>query len=183
MIVLYRSTLLSSDAGDFLPMTQYKSFTFRSICFLFLAKCSAHVSRESKCRPRYFAVGDCGITVLCMWTTGHRSFLSVKVTCIDFVALILIRHFFSQASDWSRWPCSLCEAVSCKMKWKWSHFFNRQWRPLALWAIEDPTFSRKSNHRWHSDCGRTSHLRKIPDTHFCYRLNWPQGHNAAGKIV
>jgi hypothetical protein len=41
MIVLYRSTLLSSDAGDFLPMTQYKSFTFRSICFLFLAKCCA----------------------------------------------------------------------------------------------------------------------------------------------
>jgi hypothetical protein len=35
MIVLYRSTLLSSDAGDFLPMFQYKSFTFRSICFSF----------------------------------------------------------------------------------------------------------------------------------------------------
>jgi hypothetical protein len=29
MIVLYRNTLLSSDAGDFLPMTQYKSFNFR----------------------------------------------------------------------------------------------------------------------------------------------------------
>jgi hypothetical protein len=35
MIVLCRSTLLSSDVGDFLPMTQYTSFTFRSICFLF----------------------------------------------------------------------------------------------------------------------------------------------------
>jgi hypothetical protein len=34
MIVLYRCNLLSSDAGDFLPMTQYMSFTFRSICFL-----------------------------------------------------------------------------------------------------------------------------------------------------
>jgi hypothetical protein len=43
MIVLYRSTLLSSDAGDFLPITQYMSFTFRSICFLFWAKCYAHV--------------------------------------------------------------------------------------------------------------------------------------------
>jgi hypothetical protein len=63
MIVLYWSTLLSSDVGDFLPMTQNKAFTFRSICFLFLAKCCAHVSLESKCRPRYFAVGDCGITV------------------------------------------------------------------------------------------------------------------------
>jgi hypothetical protein len=36
MIVLSRSTLLSSDAGDFLPMTQYKSFTFRSVFFFWL---------------------------------------------------------------------------------------------------------------------------------------------------
>jgi hypothetical protein len=37
MIVLYRSTLLSSDVGDFIPMMQYKSFTFRSSCFLLYA--------------------------------------------------------------------------------------------------------------------------------------------------
>jgi hypothetical protein len=24
--------------------------------------------------------------------------------------------------------------------------------------------------------------RKIPDTHFCYRLSRPQGHSAAGRI-
>jgi hypothetical protein len=47
MIVLYGSTLLSSDAGDFLPMIQYKSFTFRSICFVFLSICCVHVSLES----------------------------------------------------------------------------------------------------------------------------------------
>jgi hypothetical protein len=34
MIVLYRSTLLPGDTGDFLPMTQYKSFTFKSVFFL-----------------------------------------------------------------------------------------------------------------------------------------------------
>jgi hypothetical protein len=93
MIVLYRSTLLSRGAGDFLPMTQYKCFTFRSICFLFFflsfffffAICYGHVSLESKCRPRYFAVGDCGITVLFMCTAGYCTFLSVKVTCTDFV--------------------------------------------------------------------------------------------------
>jgi hypothetical protein len=36
MIVLYRSTLLSSDEGDFLPMIQYKSFTFKSVLFFCL---------------------------------------------------------------------------------------------------------------------------------------------------
>jgi hypothetical protein len=43
MIVLYISTLVSSDAGDFLPMILHKSFTFRSTCFLFLAICCAYV--------------------------------------------------------------------------------------------------------------------------------------------
>jgi hypothetical protein len=47
-------------------MIQYKSFTFRSVCFLFLSMCCVHISLEFKCRPRYFAVGDCGITVLFM---------------------------------------------------------------------------------------------------------------------
>jgi hypothetical protein len=36
MIVLYRSTLLPSDAGDFLSMIQYMSFTFRSVFFFCL---------------------------------------------------------------------------------------------------------------------------------------------------
>jgi hypothetical protein len=60
MIVLYRSTLLSSDVGDFLPTIRYKSFTFRSICFLFRYSHSAvHVTRSphsgasSKGYPRY----------------------------------------------------------------------------------------------------------------------------------
>jgi hypothetical protein len=50
----------------------------------------------------YFAVGGCGITVLFMCTAGHCSFLNVKVTCTDFVALMLLRHFFSQAPSSSR---------------------------------------------------------------------------------
>jgi hypothetical protein len=62
MTVLYRSILLSSNVGDFLQMIQYKTFTFRSICFFFFfwSVCCVHVSLESKCRPRYFAVGDRG---------------------------------------------------------------------------------------------------------------------------
>jgi hypothetical protein len=42
---------------------------------------------------------------LFMWTTGHCSFLSVKVTCTDFVALMLVCHFFSLASSWSTYNC------------------------------------------------------------------------------
>jgi hypothetical protein len=134
MIVLYRSTLLFSDTGDFLPITQYKCFTFRSVGFLFLAKCSFHISLESKCRPRYFAVGDCGITVLFMCTAGHCSFLSVKVTCTDLITLMLIHHFFSQASSWSRWPCSLCEAVSGS-SWRARMTMSSANVPVVVWIL------------------------------------------------
>jgi hypothetical protein len=111
MIFLYRSILLYSDSGVSIPMAQYKYISFRSICFLFLAECCAHVSLESKCRPRYFAVSDGGITVLFMCTAGQCSFFSVKVTCTDFVVLN-DSQLSSQASSQSRWPCSLCEAVT-----------------------------------------------------------------------
>jgi hypothetical protein len=29
---------------------------------------------------------------------------------------------------------------------------NRQWRPIQLWDVEDPTFSRQSAHRWRWGC-------------------------------
>jgi hypothetical protein len=33
--------------------------------------------------------------------------------------------------------------------WKrWSYPCNRPWRPIGLWDVEAPTFSRKSAHRW-----------------------------------
>jgi hypothetical protein len=87
---LVQNTLLSSDAGDFLPMIQYKYFTFRSIFsfFFFLAKCCAHVSLESKCRPRYFTGGDCGVTVLFMCTAGQVSNETVIYGYGSFATLI-----------------------------------------------------------------------------------------------
>jgi hypothetical protein len=93
MIVLYRSTLLSNDAVDFFPMTQYKSFTFRSVCFV-LPVCCVHVSLESKCSPRYSQLVI--VELLFMCTAGHCCFLSVKVTCTDLVTLKLIRHFIAK---------------------------------------------------------------------------------------
>jgi hypothetical protein len=29
---------------------------------------------------------------------------------------------------------------------------NRQWRPIGLWDIKTPTFSRQSTHRWRQGC-------------------------------
>jgi hypothetical protein len=35
---------------------------------------------------------------------------------------------------------------------KQSYPCNRPWRPIGLWNVEGPTFSRKSAHRWRWDC-------------------------------
>jgi hypothetical protein len=66
---------------------------------------------------------------------------------------------------------------------------NKPWRPIELWDIEAPTFCLDNRL---TDGGKvvslthrrpyTPHLRKVPGTHFCYRLRRPQCHGAAGKI-
>jgi hypothetical protein len=112
IIVLYKSTLLSSDMMDLCPIIQYMSFTLESICFLFLAICCFHVSLESKWSPRYFTVDHCGSAVLFRYTAGQFPFFSVKLTCIDLFSLMIIRHNFSQLSWWSRWLCNLLVAAT-----------------------------------------------------------------------
>jgi hypothetical protein len=70
--------LLSSDVVDCRPIIQYRSFTFRSIRFLFLTLCCLQVSLESKCRPRYFAVDDCGMRALLLLAHLRQATVSVS---------------------------------------------------------------------------------------------------------
>ena len=49
IIALYTSNLFSMDRGDFFPISQFTSFTFMSICFLFFVICSFQFSLHSKC--------------------------------------------------------------------------------------------------------------------------------------
>jgi hypothetical protein len=49
---------------------------------------------------------------------------------------------------------------------------NRPWRPIGLWDVETPTYSRQSAHRWRWGCqpyapAALYPTRKIPGTHFC----------------
>jgi hypothetical protein len=94
IIALYKSTLMSSDMTDLCPMIQYKSFTFKSICFLFLAICCFHVSLESKWNPRYLTLDDCGSAVMFRYTDGHFPFFRVKVTYSDLVSLFVYSPLF-----------------------------------------------------------------------------------------
>jgi hypothetical protein len=64
---------------------------------------------------------------------------------------------------------------------------NRQWRPIGLWDVEDPTLFRQSDHRWRWGCQLYApaplySLRNIFWYSFPSRLSQPQGHNEAGNI-
>jgi hypothetical protein len=64
---------------------------------------------------------------------------------------------------------------------------NRPWRPIGLWDVEAPIFSRQSAHRLRWGCqpyaGRLlPPPLKIPFTHFCRKQTRPQGHSAAGRF-
>jgi hypothetical protein len=67
----------------------------------------------------------------------------------------------------------------------YSYPCNRPWKPIGLWDIEAPTFSRQSGHRWH-DVSLTHWLpftpKKSPGPHFWQRLRQLQGHSVAGRI-
>jgi hypothetical protein len=46
---------------------------------------------------------------------------------------------------------------------------NRQWRPIGLWDVEAPTFSRQSTHRWRWGCQPyASASRPLPPGRFRY---------------
>jgi hypothetical protein len=62
----------------------------------------------------------------------------------------------------------------------------RPWRPIGLWDIEAPIFSRQSAHRWRWNCqpyapATVYSPRKFPGNHFCQRLSRSQGHSVPWK--
>jgi hypothetical protein len=65
---------------------------------------------------------------------------------------------------------------------------NRPWRPIGMWNIQAPTFSRQSTHRWRWGCQPYEPAgRPLPPGRFMVLISirgWvdPRGHSAAGRI-
>ena len=105
-------TLPDSESGDVLPISQYNSRVLWSKCFLVFRTCSFHVSRLSKCKPRYLIVSVRGMIELFMYTVGQVFLRSVNVICADLVSLILSLHFLVQRSILLRWSWRFLEAIT-----------------------------------------------------------------------
>jgi hypothetical protein len=85
---------------------------------------------------------------------------------------------------------------SVNMKYRWLSYVymlkarypcNRPWRPISLWDVEAPTFSRQSAHRWRWGFQPYASAAFHPQeyswyTYLCYRPSQIQGHSAAGGI-
>ena len=96
---------------NFFPISQFTSFTFKSICFLFLLICSFQFSLQSKCSPRYFTDSVFGMMVWLMLTGGQWPFRTVNVMCVDLDSLTLIFHLRSHFSMLCKCSCRLIEAI------------------------------------------------------------------------
>jgi len=70
--------------------------------------CCFHVNLESMARPRYLAVGCCGMAAPFRVTDGDVPGLREKVVCTDFSALMITFHLFSHGSIFVRACCSPC---------------------------------------------------------------------------
>ena len=105
-IVLYSRSLFSIDICECLPMIQYIRLNESSNCFLLACMCVLHVSRRSKCNPRYLALSLWGMGLPFRCTGGHSSRLRVKVTCVDLDSLAQIRHCCSHCSNRYKWVWS-----------------------------------------------------------------------------
>jgi hypothetical protein len=63
-------------------------------------------------------------------------------------------------------------------KVRWSYPCNRPWRPIGLWEVEAPTFTRQSAYIWRWGCHPYAPAALYPQddswTHFCQRLSRSQ---------
>jgi hypothetical protein len=111
-IVLYTSSLFSRDNCYFRLRIQYSFRNCRSRCFFLVVICLRHVSRQSRCIPRYLTLSGWIRCELFNWTGGHEERLCVKVTWVEFVSLAFTRHFLSHSCVFDRAVWSRCVAVS-----------------------------------------------------------------------
>jgi hypothetical protein len=103
---------------DFLPMIQYIRCSISPNCLHLLWVCDFHVSRRSRCIPRYLTIVSWRMIFPLRCTAGHSSLPSLKVMCVDFDSFARMRHLFSHCSIWCRcsWRCwvavmgSVCDA-------------------------------------------------------------------------
>jgi hypothetical protein len=74
------------------------------------------------------------------------------------------------------WRCKVRQRYRC----------NRPWRPIGLWNVEAPTFSRQSAHRWWWGCQPYAPVTLYPqeDSWYSFLLEAEStpGHSAAGRI-
>jgi hypothetical protein len=61
--------------------------------------------------------------------------------------------------------------TQCVVK-RWRYPRNRPWRPIGLWDVEAPTFSRQSAHRWRWSCQTYAPAALHPQEDSWYSFLW-----------
>jgi hypothetical protein len=59
---------------------------------------------------------------------------------------------------------------------------NKPWRPIGMWGVEAPTFSRQSAHRWRWGCQPYAPAALYPQEDSWYSFSGPHDHSVPGRI-
>ena len=82
-IVLYISSLFSSESFYFLPMIQYMRWSYNPSCFLVVKMCFCDVSLRSRRMPKYSTFSLCGISCPFNVTVGQVYFNILHIFCFQ----------------------------------------------------------------------------------------------------
>ena len=111
-IVLYISSLFSSDSFDFRPIIQYMRWSCNPSCLLLVKMCFCHVSLRSRWMPKYLAVSPCGIC--CPFS--HKQMAQWLLLCYNQT---------SRFTGFEKWHVT--EWLSTSL-WPWSYACCSMWR-------------------------------------------------------
>jgi hypothetical protein len=114
------------------------------------------------------------IILLLLLLTQYTRYTEIKSVCSWLTTkCVNAGKFFAMITGNcdTTYSCRICLHIYRELQI--SYPCNRPWRPIGLWDVEVPTFSRQSAHRWRRGCqpyapaGLPLPPRKIPGTHFC----------------
>jgi hypothetical protein len=121
----------------------------RSVCLNIVLSWDGRPYRQSAGRPQIYRLPPAIRSELC--PSNYRAPLDAWVLLVVTSHLIwprkqrnVSRHLpdYTSLHPWRQYSSYLGKSYSCI----------GPWRPIRLWDVEDPTFSRQSVHRWRWSC-------------------------------
>jgi hypothetical protein len=182
----YTGTFIKIEVENTLFIWYYRDKDTRviSMCLESIVECWVNTACLRK------TITHCSVNFVCVRKTTVDSWGSSGL-CVEYhVSSFSVRRSWLMVERTQHNNSCLIITKSLRLTWNYLKIYpcNRPWRPIGLWEFRAHIFSRQSPHRWRWGCKPYAPTafyppRKIPGTHFYWRLSRPQSHSVAGRIT